>query len=144
MNEQEVIERVFGAPIDLVWELWTTAEGIATWFGPKGFTVKVDAIDLRVGGSFVYTMTKDASESEGPSSFSVESTFTVVERPHRLVYESPWRTEMMSTDVTLSETAEGVKLVLIIGATKPGMTGGAAKGWHSSLDRLAETFASRA
>ena len=39
MSERQVIERVWQARIDQVWELWTSAEGIASWFGPKGFIV---------------------------------------------------------------------------------------------------------
>lgn len=42
MSDQQVTERVWQAAIDLVWKLWTTGEGIASWFGPKGFSVEVD------------------------------------------------------------------------------------------------------
>ena len=41
MSGRQVIERVWQAPIGLVWELWTTAEGLASWWGPGGFTVEV-------------------------------------------------------------------------------------------------------
>ncbi len=56
MSDRQVIERVWQAPIEQIWELWTTAEGIASWFGPKGFIVEVQEIDLRVGGTFAYSM----------------------------------------------------------------------------------------
>ena len=35
------IERSLSAPIEEVWELWTTAEGIESWWGPEGFSVAV-------------------------------------------------------------------------------------------------------
>ncbi|MGL4513876.1 MAG: SRPBCC family protein [Lacipirellulaceae bacterium] len=45
-----VITRVFDAPVELVWRLWTEAEHIARWFGPEGFTTRVVHQDFRVGG----------------------------------------------------------------------------------------------
>jgi uncharacterized protein YndB with AHSA1/START domain len=145
MSEQQVIERVWQAPIELIWELWTSAEGIASWFGPRGFAVEVEEIDLRVGGTFRYTMraTKPeaiaAMEKRGqPASRVVVSTVTQVDPPHRFAYDSPWGPETMTTSVEFSEGPDGVKMVLVIAATKAGMTGGAAMGWKSSLDRFAE------
>jgi uncharacterized protein YndB with AHSA1/START domain len=52
-----VIERTFEASIEDVWELWTTSEGIESWWGPEGFSVKVHELDLRVGGQMAYAMT---------------------------------------------------------------------------------------
>lgn len=148
MSEQQVIERVWQAPIELVWKLWTTADGIAAWFGPQGFTVEVEDIDLRAGGSFRYTMSATdpekvaMMEKQGrPASWAVESTITEVDPPNKLVYDSPMGPETMTTAAEFSEGPDGVKLVLTISATKAGMTGGAAMGWESSLNRLAEQLA---
>ena len=145
MSDRQVIERVWQAPIDVIWELWTTAEGIASWFGPRGFTVEVEDIDLRVGGTFRYTMraTKPeavaAMEQRGqPVAHAVVSTITEVDPPNKLVYDSPFGGETMTTSVEFSEGPEGVKMVLVIAATKAGMTEGAAMGWKSSLERFAE------
>ena len=52
-----VIERTYEASIEDVWELWTTREGIESWWGPEGFSVKVHELDLRAGGQMVYAMT---------------------------------------------------------------------------------------
>lgn len=35
------IERTYLASLDEVWDLWTTKAGIASWWGPEGFAVKV-------------------------------------------------------------------------------------------------------
>jgi len=56
-NHEIVIERTYEASIDDVWELWTTREGIESWWGPEGFAVKVHALDLRAGGQMAYAMT---------------------------------------------------------------------------------------
>ena len=52
-----VIERIYEASIEDVWELWTTSEGIESWWGPDGFLVKVHQLDLRAGGEMRYAMT---------------------------------------------------------------------------------------
>ena len=52
-----VIERRYEASIEDVWELWTTREGIESWWGPEGFSVKVHELDLKAGGQMVYAMT---------------------------------------------------------------------------------------
>jgi uncharacterized protein YndB with AHSA1/START domain len=52
-----VIERTYQASIEDVWELWTTREGIESWWGPEGFSVKVHELDLMAGGQMVYAMT---------------------------------------------------------------------------------------
>jgi uncharacterized protein YndB with AHSA1/START domain len=51
-----VIEREFDAPLDLVWRAWTEPELIERWFGPEGFTTRVEKQELRVGGEAVYVM----------------------------------------------------------------------------------------
>jgi uncharacterized protein YndB with AHSA1/START domain len=52
-----VIERRYAASIEDAWELWTTKEGIESWWGPDGFSVKVHELDLRAGGKMRYAMT---------------------------------------------------------------------------------------
>jgi uncharacterized protein YndB with AHSA1/START domain len=148
MSDEHVIERVWQAPIDLVWKLWTSADGIAAWFGPKGFSVEVTELELEPGGTFTYTMNATdperiaAMEEQGrPPSWAVVSTVTEVDPPNKFVYESPMGPETMTTAAEFTEVAEGVKMVLVISATKAGMTGGAAMGWESSLERFGEQLA---
>lgn len=51
-----VISRVFDAPRDLVWKCFTDPGLMKEWWGPKGFTVIVSKMDLRVGGTYLYGM----------------------------------------------------------------------------------------
>jgi hypothetical protein len=51
------IERTYNASIEDVWALWTTKAGIEAWWGPDGFAVKVQDLDLRPGGELRYAMT---------------------------------------------------------------------------------------
>jgi uncharacterized protein YndB with AHSA1/START domain len=55
MTEGFVIERKYPASVERLWQLWTTAEGIESWWGPDGFEVRVDELDLRPGGVLRYT-----------------------------------------------------------------------------------------
>jgi uncharacterized protein YndB with AHSA1/START domain len=57
MKKRINLQRTFDASLDLVWELWTTKEGIESWWGPPGFEVKVGKIELRAGGALEYVMT---------------------------------------------------------------------------------------
>ena len=141
MSEQQTIERTWKAPIALVWELWTTPDGLASWWCPRGYQVDVHHLDLRVGGGFSYTM---RPEDGGAGGHRIDSTFTEVEAPRRLAYDSPFGDAVMTTAVTFSEQADGVRMVLEISATKAGMLGGAMKGWASTLERLEQLLAARA
>src|SRR5688572_11532113 len=57
MKKRINLQRTFAASLDLVWELWTTKEGIESWWGPPGFEVTVSKLELRAGGALEYTMT---------------------------------------------------------------------------------------
>lgn len=50
------LSRVFDAPVELVWDVWTRAEHIARWWGPSGFSTTIEQFDFRPGGRFKHTM----------------------------------------------------------------------------------------
>lgn len=58
MSEQPTfsLSRTFAAPRALVWQVYTDAEHLAKWWGPKGFTWIRGTLDLRPGGVFHYGM----------------------------------------------------------------------------------------
>ncbi|MBN3885430.1 MAG: SRPBCC domain-containing protein [Nostoc sp.] len=56
-SEREiVITRIFNAPRELVFQVWTDPKHVAQWWGPKGFTTRVTELDLRPGGKWRYVM----------------------------------------------------------------------------------------
>jgi uncharacterized protein YndB with AHSA1/START domain len=73
------LERAYGAPPELIWELWTTAAGLDQWFAPDGFESRVTELDLRPGGGLRYTMTATAPEQVA---FSVDAGGRI-QRPSR-------------------------------------------------------------
>jgi uncharacterized protein YndB with AHSA1/START domain len=56
-GKEFTITRTFNAPCSLVFKAWINAEGLACWWGPKGFTLNVKKLDLSPGGMFLYSMT---------------------------------------------------------------------------------------
>ena len=50
------ITRTLNAPVDLVWEAWTTPEHIAQWWGPNGFTNTISKMDMQPGGEWLLVM----------------------------------------------------------------------------------------
>jgi uncharacterized protein YndB with AHSA1/START domain len=74
------ISRTFNAPRDLVWRAWTERDRLMQWFGPRGCTISVAALDLRPGGVFHYSMrTPDGKEMWG------KFTYREVVPPERIV-----------------------------------------------------------
>ena len=89
------IERVYESAVETIWELWTTPEGIESWWAPDGFTVKVQKLELKPKGELVYTMTASGSEqiefmrnAGMPLTTESHKTFTVVRPNTRLAYLS--------------------------------------------------------
>ncbi len=76
------ISRLFDAPIELVWEVWTDPEHIKKWWGPNGFTNTISLMDVKAGGKFNLTM-------HGPDGvdYRNESMYTEVVLHKKLVYE---------------------------------------------------------
>jgi len=90
-----VVERVYRATLDEVWDLWTTKEGFESWWAPQGFRADVHEIDARVGGTLRYDMVADTPEMVaemmkmgGTPSHAVHSRFAELERGKRLLLTS--------------------------------------------------------
>ena len=47
---------VVDAPIEKVWEAWTSPEHLEAWWGPGGFRTTTSRFDLTVGGQWAHTM----------------------------------------------------------------------------------------
>ncbi len=151
------LERTFKASIEEVWELWTTREGIESWWGPEGFSVAVSDLDLRPGGELVYAMSATGAEQMEymtkagmPLITEHRLTYTAVDPPRRLAYKDladfipgvePYE---VTTLVELSEVEDGVRLVLTFDAMHDNeWTRLAVMGRESELGRLEALLAAR-
>ena len=50
------IQRLLNAPRPLVWDVYSQADHLPHWLGPKGSTIPFCDLDFRVGGTFHYSM----------------------------------------------------------------------------------------
>jgi len=148
------IERTVGASIEDVWELWTTKEGIESWWGPEGFMVKVHTIDLRPGGDLVYAMI-----CVGPEQIEfMKKANMALTTEHRLTYTEVTMQKRLAftqkadfipgvdpydvgTMVEFHSASEGVRMLLTIDAMHDEhWTKMAVMGWESELGKLAKVL----
>jgi uncharacterized protein YndB with AHSA1/START domain len=147
-----VIERIFDAPVELIWQMWTKPEHFKNWYGPKGFTVPVAEMDVRVGGKRLVCM--EMQSPDGVMKMWTTGEYTENVPNERLVYTesqadengnvvSPSAMGMpdgypMTTEVmVLLENLEGRTKMVMTHAGVPAGTGANA-GWEQALDKLAD------
>ncbi len=75
-------ERIFDAPREVVWKLWTEPKHIAKWWGPKGFTTTILEMDVKPGGVWRHVM-------HGPDGkdYPNRIVYREVVQPERIVYD---------------------------------------------------------
>ncbi|NJN58077.1 MAG: hypothetical protein HC879_11580 [Leptolyngbyaceae cyanobacterium SL_5_9] len=148
-DRQIVITRVFNAPRELVFRVWTETKHIEQWFGPKGFTTRVVENDLRPGGQWLYIMISPDGK-EYPS----KGVFREIVPPERVVATDEFGEgieEVLDIDLpqgmvttTLFEDLKGKTRLTIqimhetVGDRHKHEEMGVIAGWNSSLDCLEE------
>ncbi len=81
-----VIERVFDAPLELVFETWTKPEHLVKWWGPNDFTLPYCELDFRVGGRYRFCMRSPQGEDHW-----VWGDYQEIQPPERLAFS--WNRE---------------------------------------------------
>jgi uncharacterized protein YndB with AHSA1/START domain len=123
-----VVERTYRASLEDVWDLWTTKEGFASWWGPQGFRADVHALEARPGGALHYDMVAETPEMIAemakigrPPSHPVHATFAELRPRERLVIRSvidflpgvePYDSDI---DVDLAVIGDRVRMKVTIG-----------------------------
>jgi uncharacterized protein YndB with AHSA1/START domain len=151
------IERDYDTSVQDVWDLWTTKEGIESWWAPDGFEVQVRELDLRPSGELHYAMTATGPEqiefmnnAGMPLTTESRKTFTEVVPAERLGYLSladfipgvePYE---FTTVVELQPVAEGVHVIMTVDAMHEDQwTQRLLMGRKNELDNLAKVIAGR-
>ena len=152
------LERTFRAAVEDVWELWTTKDGIESWWGPEGFEVEVLDLDLRPGGALLYAMSAVAPDQVA----FLKQAGMPVRNEHRLTYDEVVPNRRLAyrhvvdfvpgashyevvTEVDLETGPHGVRMVLTFDAMHDEQwTRMATMGWESELGRLAGRLEARA
>ena len=143
-HREIVITRVFDAPRELVFRMWTDREHLANWWGPKGFTNPVCECDPHVGGAWHIVM-----RAPYGGDYPCGGVYQEIVPNQRLAFTNNATDEAGNriiegfTTVTFADF-EGSKTMLTLEtratALIPEMIAGIAgmhAGWSQSLDKLA-------
>ena len=76
-----VMERVFDAPRELVWTVMNDPAQVTNWWGPRGHSATVEAMDLRVGGTW-----RRVGHTPDGRDVPFMGEYLEVDPPSRLVY----------------------------------------------------------
>ena len=136
-----VIERVFKAPPQKVFEAWTNPEILVKWWGPDGSRTPDHGLDVREGGKWRTVMVSAEGEAHTAS-----GVYREIKPPRRLVmtwgWEQPDGTRGHETivEITLDPAPGGTRLKLVQRLFQNvEQREGHKMGWDSSfnaLDRL--------
>ncbi len=148
-QDRVVIERIFNASTELLWQMWTDAEHFKNWYAPPGMVTTVANMDVRVGGKRLICM----ASSDGNMKMWFTGEYREVDPTSRLVYTDsmsdengnvlapsamgmpegyPETTEVV---VTLEDLGGQTKMIMMhigVPADSPGATG-----WQMAFDKLA-------
>jgi uncharacterized protein YndB with AHSA1/START domain len=81
------IERTFDAPVERVFDAWTSEEVLRRWLhGMPGWQTPTADVDLRVGGAIRIVM----RDPDGGAESGATGEYTVVDPPRRLVFTWVW------------------------------------------------------
>ena len=152
-----VIERIFDAPVEAVWALWTDPEQFAAWYGPNGASIPMADLDVRIGG--LRRVCLEVQTPNGPMSLWFTGEYREIVDNRRLVYTESMSDEdgriLAPSDLGMSHDHPRVTEVVVelddldgrtrmtlthrgVPADSPGATG-----WAMALDKLATLITTR-
>lgn len=143
MTSVTLVRRIKASPT-VLFEAFTTVEGLTSWWGPDDLPVLSAEADVRVGGVFrVRFGTSDGLQHE------CAGEFLDVVRPARIVMSWRWTSggealegEAVSrVELNLRAVDGGTELTLVHAALANEASGQShAYGWGGALDKLVRNF----
>lgn len=142
-DREIVMTRVFDAPRHLVFDAFSKPALLKRWFGPRGWSLVVCDVDLRVGGGFRFVLRGPDGRDMG-----MRGVYREIVRPERSVHMESFDDYPGESQVTAVLAEEHGKTTLTATVLYPskevrdaviqsGMEHGAAE----SYDKLAELLA---
>jgi uncharacterized protein YndB with AHSA1/START domain len=142
LDREIVLSRVIAAPRSLVFKAWTDPEHLPIWFGPAGFKVETQEIEIRAGGRWRFVFV-----APDGTRYDNRMVFLKVEAPQLLEVDhgadkddDPGRFRVI---VTFDEQSDG-KTVLTMRQLHPTraqrdakISFGAVEFGYQTLDKLA-------
>jgi uncharacterized protein YndB with AHSA1/START domain len=108
-DREIVMTRVFDAPRHLVFDAFSKPELLKRWFGPRGWSLSVCEVDLRVGGSFRFVL-------QGPDGklMGMRGVYREIVAPERSVHVESFDDYPGESLVTSVMTEQGGKTTLTV------------------------------
>jgi uncharacterized protein YndB with AHSA1/START domain len=163
-KEQFVINRTFDAPLDVMFEMWTSPKHLSKWLAPTGFEMEFIRSDIKPGGSTLFFMTNNKDVK-----FYGRAEYQKIQKPDTIVYtqqfcdeneklsrhpQAPtWPATMLTTVTLTAEDADRTRVTVTWEPHGPttreeleafiSARAGMTQGWTGSFDKLEELLASR-
>ena len=138
-----VLTRVFDAPPDAVFALWSDPAQVKAWWHPKDFTTPVFEMDFRVGGAYRYCIRLKDRDSWARGSYRE------IDAPNRIVMTFQWQSGDAEHDretlITLTFEPDGKDKTLLTFRQEPfgsdTQRDSHGQGWGQVLDAFATALA---
>lgn len=136
-----IVERVFDAPREKVFKVFTDPTNLPKWWGPRNLTTTVESMDVRVGGKWRFIQ-----RDEKGNEFAFNGVYKEVTPPERISNTFEFEPmaghilvetavfEDLGDKTKVTSTARYANLEDLDGMVASGMEGGAVESW----ERLAE------
>lgn len=143
-DREVVLTRVFDAPRRMVYDAFSKPELLKRWFGPRGWSLEVCEVDLRVGGGFRFVLS-------GPNGarMGMRGVYRELTPPERSVHMESFDDFPGESQVTAVFTEEAGRTTLTATVQYPSqevrdavIASGMEHGAAESYDKLAELLAS--
>lgn len=99
-----IMERIFDAPPNLMFEVWSSCEHLMHWWGPKEWPIDECEMDFGVGGTWLYCM-------RGPNEGDEAWGKVIYDEIHKLT-KIIYRDYFSDSEGTINENMPGSKTVL--------------------------------
>lgn len=99
-------ERLFPVDAQTLFSTFADPAKLAEWWGPHGFTNRIDTFDLRPGGTWRVTMT-----ASNGTDFDNHSTFEIVEPFTRITFIHHGPIHLYRMDMAFKPEEQGTRLV---------------------------------
>ncbi|HEX4563471.1 MAG TPA: SRPBCC domain-containing protein [Solirubrobacteraceae bacterium] len=135
------IERTFAAPVEDVFDAWTSAEVMRRWFHPApDWSTPVADVDLRVGGKVRIAMRQPDGRETG-----AHGEYTCIERPRRLVmtwtFDADPANEQL-IELTFSQSGDATTVLMVNSLiSSEERRDNQDRGWRGCLDELERALA---
>lgn len=143
-DREIVMTRVFDAPRTLVFDAFSKPELLKRWFGPRGWSLVVCEVDLKVGGGFRFVMRGPDGKDMG-----MRGVYKEIVPPERSVHMESFDDYPGESQVTAVLVELGGKTTLTVTVLYPSpeirdivLKSGMEHGAAESYDKLAELLAS--